>query len=246
MKLECYPMDPRPPELIPGRPERGWMDNFTSRHPYKCLPLVMANTTGWELQCPCDLTAEWNGGPHAHDIVVRPDRPFPDFERVAQSHFSGGVLTFHTGYLFRTDPGWAVWAMGPPNHVKDGIQPLSGLIETEWLPFPFTMNWVFTRPGRVKFSRGEPYCFITLMEHRRLEAVQPVLKSIESDPTLQGQFETWREERGKFNNRLAKGDADAAKQAWQRFYFKGEMPAETGAAPESHVNKRRLKPMKLF
>ena len=165
---------------------------------------------------------------------------------MVQSHFSGGVLTFHTGYLFRTDPGWAVWAMGPPNHVKDGIQPLSGLIETDWLPFPFTMNWVFTRPGRVKFSKGEPYCFITLMEHRRLEAVQPVMKTLESDPVLREQYEAWREERGAFNNRLAKGDPETAKQAWQRFYFKGEMPAETGAAPESHVNKRRLKPMKLF
>ena len=38
------------------------------------------------------------------------------------------------------------------------MQPLVGLIETDWLPFPFTMNWVFTRPGRVRLEKGEPFC----------------------------------------------------------------------------------------
>ena len=31
------------------------------------------------------------------------------------------------------------------------------------------------------------------------------------------------------------------KEAWQRFYFRGEMPDDTGPAPKAHVNKRRLK-----
>jgi hypothetical protein len=51
------------------------------------------------------------------------------------------VLSFHPGYLFRTDPEWAVWCRGAPNSHKDGIVALDGLIETDWLPFFFTMNW---------------------------------------------------------------------------------------------------------
>jgi hypothetical protein len=35
------------------------------------------------------------------------------------------------------------------------------------------------------------------------------------------------------------------RDAWQRYYFKGELPEDTGPAPASHVNKRRLKPPKL-
>ncbi len=246
MKLECYPLDLRPPELVPGRPERDWMDNFAQRHPYRCLPLSMANTTGWEILCPMDITAEWNGGKQQSDIIVRPDRPHPDFERFVTSHFSSGVLTFHTGYLFRTSPGWAVWAMGAPNHIKDGIQPLSGLVETDWLPFPFTMNWIFTRPGRVRFKKGEPFCFITLTEHKRMEQVQPLMRNLESDLTLKGQYEAWSQQRDTFSKRLSAGDPEAAKQAWQRYYFKGELPDETGPTPEGHVNKRRLKSVKLY
>ena len=37
------------------------------------------------------------------------------------------------------------------------------------------------------------------------------------------------------------GDPDAAKEAWQRYYFKGEVPEDLGTAPATHSNKRRLK-----
>src|SRR5579875_3362424 len=97
------------------------------------------------------FTAEWNGGKANEDIKLRPDRPHPDFHEFVKAHFTEGVLTFHTGYLFRTSQGWDMSAGGPPNLPKDGIQPLTGIVETDWLPFPFTMNWKFTRPGRVRF-----------------------------------------------------------------------------------------------
>ena len=168
MELECYPTAERPPEIVPGRPQRAWMDRFAERHPYRCLPLTMANTTGWEILCPMAFTAEWNGGVMQDDIKLIPDRPHPDFHNFVKSHFSHGVMTFHPGYLFRTPPGWSMIAQGPPNHVKDGVQPLAGLVETEWLPFPFTMNWMFTRPGQVRFEKGEPFCFIQPIEHKKI------------------------------------------------------------------------------
>ena len=245
MELECYPVAARPPEIVPGRPDRRWMDHFASRHPYRCLPLTMANTTGWELLCPVGFTAEWSGSPQNEAITLRPDRPHPDFHDLCKAHFGGGILTFHPGYLFRTPPGWDLIAAGPPNLPKDGIQPLSGLVETDWLPFPFTMNWVFTRPGRVKFAKGEPFCFITLAQDKPLEGFELVQKPLERDADLLGQYNAWRARRDDFNTRLYKRDPGAVKEAWQRYYFKGEMPDDTGPAPKAHVNKRRLKPLKL-
>ena len=241
MKLECYPVTERPPEIVPGRPQRGWMETFTARHPYRCLPLTMANTTGWELLCPMAFTAEWNGGLHQQDITLKPDFPNPDFHIFATSHFSHGVLTLHTGYLFRTPPGWSMSVQGPPNHVKDGIQPLAGLVETEWLPFPFTMNWIFTRPGKIRFEKGEPFCFITLVQDRAMEQVQPVIRRMESDPELRAQYDVWQKHRSDFNRRIFSFEPEAMKEAWQRYYFKGEFPEEVAPAPETHVNKRRLK-----
>ena len=247
MELECFPLIARPPEIVPGRAQRGWMDRFAQRHPYRCLPLTVANTTGWEILCPMGFTAEWNGGLLAEDITLRPDRPHPDFHDFAKSHFTGGVLTLHTGYLFRTAPGWDMWCQGPPNLPKDGIQPLQGLTETDWLPFPFTMNWLFTRPGRVRFEKGEPFCFITLVPHRAMDAVQPVMRPLSSEPEMRGQYEAWVKMRDEFNARIAKRDPEAMREAWQRLYFTGEMPADAPqeGRPADHVNKRRLKSPRL-
>ena len=50
MELECYTtQEGPPPEIVPGRPQRAWMDAFTDRHAYRCLPLTMANSLFLEL-----------------------------------------------------------------------------------------------------------------------------------------------------------------------------------------------------
>ncbi|MFA7264456.1 MAG: DUF6065 family protein [Caulobacter sp.] len=245
MLLECYPTSQRPPDIVPGRPQRAWMDAFAERHPYRCLPLSMANSSGWEILCPVGFTIEWTGGAHQDCITFTPDHGHPDFHDFAKSHFSRGIVTFHPGYLFRTPPGWSMWVGGPPNHVKDGIQPLVGLVETDWLPFPFTMNWMFTRPGRVRFEKGEPFCFITLVQDKTLAQVQPVTRSLASNDDLRAQYDAWYRQREEFNRRLMKQDPDTVREAWQRYYFKGELPEQTGPAPKDHVNKRRLKSPRL-
>ena len=245
MLLECYPTSQRPPDIVPGRPQRAWMDAFAERHPYRCLPLSMANSSGWEILCPVGFSVEWNGGAHQDCITFTPDHGHPDFHDFAKSHFSRGIVTFHPGYLFRTPPGWSMWAGGPPNHVKDGVQPLVGLVETDWLPFPFTMNWIFTRPGRVRFEKGEPFCFITLVQDKALAQVQPVTRSLASNDDLRLQYDAWYRQREEFNRRLMKQEPEAVRDAWQRYYFKGELPEQTGAAPKDHVNKRRLKAPRL-
>lgn len=245
LELECFPTAQRPPELVPGRPQRAWMDRFHGRHPYRCLPLTMANSTGWELLCPMGFTAEWNGGKNQADITFKSDHPHPDFDDFIKSHFSEGVLTFHPGYLFRTPNRWSMWVSGPPNHIKDGIQPLTALVETDWLPFPFTMNWIFTRPGRIRFEKKEPFCFITLMQDKQLEAFDVIQRSLEGAKALKDQYDAWTGRREEFNKGLRNRDPETIREAWQRFYFKGELPDETGPAPSEHVNKRRLKALRL-
>ncbi len=243
MKFTCYAVDPNPSEMVPGRPDREWMDVFADRHPYRCLPLVVANTTGWELLSPVSFTAAWNGGPLITDIRIDPDGDTSRelLDRWAVSHFSGGVLTFHTGYLFRTDPGWDLMVSGPPNKIKDGIQPLVGVVETYWLPFPFTMNWRFTRPGIVNFKKGEPFCFVLPIPHEPIDEIQPIMKKIEDEPELHKQYAAWGESRTKFLHRLGDRDSEAIKHGWQRDYFKGRTP-EGHIAPDSHINRRRLNP----
>ena len=100
--------------------------------------------------------------------------------------------------------------------------------------------------GRVHFAKSEPFCFITLAQDKQLEQVDVIRKRLENEPDLRAEYEAWYKQRQAFNDRLGKRDPEAVREAWQRFYFKGEMPDEAGRQPAAHVNKRRLKSPKLW
>ena len=242
MELECYKIYNVAPEIVPGRSQREWMDAFPDRHPYRCLPLTMANSTGWEILCPMDIKIIWDGGEHDYSLKLFTTGNPAAIPSFADSHFRRGIVTFHTGHLFRTPPGWGLWVSGPPNYFKDGIAPLTGLVETDWLPFPFTMNWQMTRPGEVTFKKGEPFCFIMPFEHGKTEEIQPERKLLASNPELQNDYHAWHQSRGSFLEKLNALDSDTVKAGWQRHYMRGEKV--TGDKADAHKTKRRLKPPK--
>src|SRR5262245_17978250 len=155
MKLTCYALTPDPLPLRPAPGTRAWMDAIPDRHAYRCLPLAIANAHGWEIGSPCSFEATWNGWPKPTDIKLRALDGYPKLGDIVVSHFAFGIVTFHLTYLFRTEPGWDLFATGPLNRPKDGIAPLSGVIETDWMPYPFTMYWQMTRSGTVRFAKGE-------------------------------------------------------------------------------------------
>jgi hypothetical protein len=237
-RLTCYQIYETAPRLVAGRSDRAWMDATDKRFAYRCLPLSIANSMGWEILAPSRVVAEWNGGAGLSDISIAVDDRWGD-DRLACSHFGHGILTFHTGYLFRTDPGVAIWARGAPNWPKDGVAPLDGVIETDWLAFTFTMNWQFTRPGLIAFEKDEPFCFITPIEYRALDMVEPEIVSMDQDPSLRASFQTWKDARRDFNRRLLECDPDTVKQGWQKWYSRGEDPS--GAiVPATHMSKLRV------
>ena len=239
MRLTAYKLAPDAPTLRPGVPARDWMDMTGERFAYRCLPLTTANAHGWELLCPASFEAYWNGGPRPKDIVIKPIGAPSNF---AMSHFGNGVITFHSGYLFRTEEAHNLYVTGPINRPKDGISALTGIVETDWLPYPFTMNWVFTAPGGpVIFEEGEPFCHLFPVRRALVEEVTPQLLSIHDDPALQERFQQWSTSRAHFNRDLGVEGSEAAEQRWQKHYTRGEHPdGERGS--EDHRTKLRVRP----
>lgn len=239
MKVTFYALTPSPPVLRPARPQRDWMDETPARHAYKCLPLTIANGHGWDIAAPCAFDVSWNGGPLAADLTVRAAEDFPWFDHFAMSHFANGVVTMHVGYLIRTEPGWHLVAGGPFNQPKDGIAPLTGVIESDWLPYPFTMNWRMTRAGTVRFDRGETICTVFPIKAHALSRTDVEIRDIADDPELKQQMDAWANSRSEFLKTYNTGDPASLKEAWQRFYFKGEY-ASGAAAEREHASKLRV------
>ncbi len=240
--FSAYPVVETPPEIVPAFSKRVWMDQTSDRFAYRCTPLAIANATGWELLCPVGLKARWKGGRDKTDIEIlaENEEEQPLVDRFAHSHFGEGVLTFQPGYLFRTSAGWAVSVRGSPNQPSARIYPLEGLVETDWLPLTFTMNWRFTAPGVVHFRKGDPFCFLTLVPHILMSDVQPVVRDLDADPALKDSFEKWRDSRTSFIEEMEAENPATIQQGWQRNYTRGYNFA--GEQPAFHLSKRRMKP----
>src|SRR5258708_11344870 len=173
------------------------MDNTDQRYAYRCLPVSLAKAHGWEILCNAAFTAIWDGGHAMEAVKVTPDA---GEQAPAIGHFGSGILTFHVNCLFRTEPGFDLMAQGPINRPKHGIAPLSGVIETDWASFTFTMNWICTLPNvQIRFNENAPFCHIFPIRRGELEADEPQILPISANPELQRELEEWRPNRGKIN-----------------------------------------------
>jgi Family of unknown function (DUF6065)/2OG-Fe(II) oxygenase superfamily len=242
MVVKLHALTEHPPEVRPARAKRQWMDDFPDRHAYRCLPLSIANAFGWEVLCPIPIEIRWNGGMAVEDIQVIGLKELPDgapIDHFCRSNFSRGIVTFHLDYVIQTEPGWGVLATGPFNDPKPTASPLSGVIESDWLPYPFTMNWQLMEPGITRFEEGEPFCFFLPVPRHALPKTELQIHRLADYPDLESRHNQFRDSRNAFMERVRAGDQDAIKEAWQRHYFVGRHP--DGTLGTEHLNKLRLK-----
>jgi len=220
LRITAYEVVEEPLPIRTAERARDWIEALPDRFAYRCLPLAMANQLGWELLCPVTFTARWSGrdGLDAIDIRFHEEK-----SELVGSHFGHGILTFSTGYLFRTTKSHNLWIKGPANFPKDGIAPLEGIIETDWAPFTFTMNWQFTRKRlKVTFEKDEPIACLLPYPRHYAAKFEPELKNLNEDPKLYQQYVSWREDRLRFNEELKQEGSEAQQEGWQRTYMKGQ------------------------
>jgi hypothetical protein len=206
--------------LVPAPRTREWMDKTPGAFAYHCLPLVMANSLGWYLinDVPCEM--EWDGTEPSSGLKVWATEELTPAEKfmMPTSHFGSGVLTFHAEYMFVTERRISLITKGPANYPKHGIQALEGVIETDWLPYPFTVNWKLTaKDTRVRFERGEPIAQIFPWPLDLLDEVDPEILMLQENPELFMKYEDYRKKRGMFNEKF-KNDGKRR----QKYYVRGE------------------------
>jgi Family of unknown function (DUF6065) len=238
-KLIAYLNPGQTVAIEPAPLERDWMSATPQRFAYRCLPLNVANTYGWEILCDGGFTATWNGGNGLDAISIQTDSGTPT---LASSHFGHGILTFGVPCLFATDPGFDLMVQGPINRPKDAIAPLTGLVETDWSPYTFTMNWLFTRQGApVRFEKDEPFCHIFPLRRGDVESVVPEFRQQTENPQLKIQRDAWEASRLQFNADLSHPDSKAKADKWQKRYYHGLDMEGRDIAPD-HRTKVRVRP----
>src|SRR5262249_16882962 len=79
--------------------ERDWMNDTPNRSAYRCLPLTMANQTGWWIRNPVGFSARWNGTNEPGGIEFQFDAAGDFWSGWIDNQFGAGVITWNTPFL---------------------------------------------------------------------------------------------------------------------------------------------------
>ncbi|MGA8548568.1 DUF6065 family protein [Mycobacterium sp.] len=233
------------PQIHPASTNRTWMRKMLETNtgwPNRCLPMLIANQSGWELRNPCAFTATWMGHENGVDVIIAPDKRDAG-QLLPLSHFGYGTLTWNLPVLFRTPPGYNLLVRGPANYPKDGVCALEGVVETDWASASFSMSWKLTRKMMpVRFEVDEPICMIVPQRRAELEEFAPELRRIESDEELQRKHELFRGSRNPAKQAEQVARVTAGEQVeWQGDYTRGRHTDGEPGAPD-HQTRRQLRP----
>jgi hypothetical protein len=217
---------------------RDWMDDTPGKYAYRCLPLTIANQTGWWVRNPVGFTAVWRGRRDPGSIDFLFDSNPALWSAWVNNQFGQGVITWNTPFLFRTKPpGSRLLITGPANSFKHAIQPLTAIIESDWISMSFTMNWKFTAPDvPVRFDLGEPlFQAIPLASNlcANLESASVTYMKLADDPEVDHSYRQWSEDRRRFHAQKARGEVKP--DGWQKDYFTGR--DASGQEATEHMTK---------
>jgi hypothetical protein len=180
-KLTLLKTTGNPPVVVQSRIKRDWMDETYNKHAYQCLPMTYANVYGWELQLPQTVVVKWSGGNVPPEILE--GQMLGDWAVVHSSII--GMVSFSTGYAFRTEDGYEMSIGGSPNYFVDGAEPLSAIIPSSWWPDEFQMNWKINKiDERVVFEAGMPIMFFTVFDSSVMSQITIETGSLWDDRAL--------------------------------------------------------------
>lgn len=198
--------------IKPCSPRRDWMDADSTKHPYKCNPMTVANSYGWEVYSPSTFSVIWDGTTgNENSIMFRSKEKnsiLPDY------YFGNGILTWETGFIFKTEYPYGMFVTAPTNTIIKNVTPLSGVVETYWLPFTFTINWKINQPGvPININKGDVLAQIFPIIVNVFDDVDLQIKNIEDAP-------------GDFKTNLRNWTLDRNKNStqYQGHYHRGEIP----------------------
>ncbi|MEP6342848.1 MAG: DUF6065 family protein [Maricaulaceae bacterium] len=214
--------------IRPSSTKRDWMDAVPSGYIYRCIPILAANTMGWELLNPSDTAIVWDGGERIENLKVACQQRGLF---TASSHFGSGIATWYVPFLFKTSPDLGLYICSPANHEKKNAQAIEAFVRTDWLPFPFTVNWQINKANtETRFAKGEPIARIMPFPLSLIDETTLEIAALSSDPG----FKTEVEEFGK---------ARAANVAAQRANIakakaEGHTPSQDGVYNAQYVKSK--------
>lgn len=165
-------------EVIQNKVKRKWMDE-THGNAYRCIPMNVANSYGWTVLSPSDFSVNWDGGESKNSMTVEVSENLP--YKIVSSEFGHGIISIIPDFIVRTSKNVSLYVRGVPNQMAVGLQPFDAIIETDWLPFTFTFNYKFSKPGKLMIKKDQPLFTFFPIERGYIESFQTINTTIHKD-----------------------------------------------------------------
>lgn len=110
------------------RVKRDWMDKTWEYHAYKCLPVTITNSIGYEISAPEDIVFIWDGV----DDTLPDHITILEGEKYCSTSRGNATLSFITNIIFETDQNVSMLHMPVPNYFREDFQVFSTIISTSW------------------------------------------------------------------------------------------------------------------
>jgi hypothetical protein len=144
-------------DIEPMSIKRGWMDDTSEGHAYRCFPVTQSNVVGWNLFCNQDIEFLWDGiNDQTQDHVEIISAPEGSYAGRGQSSIS-----FNTGLIFRTDKDVSIFTINPVNYFNNDFETMSNLISTSFYdnPLPLAIK-AKSKNEKITIKAGTPLATI--------------------------------------------------------------------------------------
>jgi hypothetical protein len=164
--LKAYKRSPYAVNINPLPVQREWMDNTPDKHAYRCYPVTTANTVGWTLSLPYDLSFIWDGvndtaGDHVEII---------DGKDYAYTGRGQSSVSIRTSVILTSEKDISVLTITPQNYFYEDFEVMSSLISTSFMDKEFPLAIKARTPNKIiTIKAGSPIATIIPISLTRLK-----------------------------------------------------------------------------
>jgi len=154
--------------------KRLWMDETPNKHAYQCMPISLANSLGWGISFPEDISFIWDG---VCDTT-------PDHVKILKgkkycfASRGNATISFNTYLTVVTEEDVTTLVMPVPNEFNENAQCFTNLISTSFHKAPIPIAWRILKPNtEITIPAGTPVATIIPISLNTLQDFEVKIKN---------------------------------------------------------------------
>lgn len=152
--------------------KRNWMDETPNKHAYQCMPVSLANTLGWGISFPTDISFIWDGICDTTDSHVK----ILSGEEYCSTGRGNATISFNTYLTLKTDESITTLIMPVPNEFNENAQCFTNLISTSFYKPMLPIAWRIIKPNvEITIPAGTPVATIIPISLKDLQNFNVVI-----------------------------------------------------------------------